>query len=118
MANPKWGTKRICQSCGAKFYDLQKSPIVCPSCSTEFDPEALLKSRRPRAAAKVEAAKPKKPKAAPAGDAESEEIEEDFEIEDEPAASDSEDDDFIEDTGDLGEDDMSDVVVEGDEDEA
>src|SRR3546814_14487653 len=28
VANPKWGTKRICQSCGTKFYDLTKSPIV------------------------------------------------------------------------------------------
>src|SRR3546814_10994454 len=32
VANPKWGTKRICQSCGTKFYDLTTSPIVCPSC--------------------------------------------------------------------------------------
>src|SRR3546814_9550559 len=65
VANPKWGTKRICQSCGTKFYDLTKSPIVCPSCGTEFDPEALLKSRRPRSAPKAEPApKPKKPKPA------------------------------------------------------
>src|SRR3546814_5104407 len=25
VANPKWGTKRICQSCGTKFYDLTRS---------------------------------------------------------------------------------------------
>ena len=85
MANPKWGTKRICQSCGAKFYDLQKSPILCPSCGTEFDPEALLKSRRPRSAPKPEAAKPKKPKPAPA-EAASEDQEEDFAIDDEEAS--------------------------------
>ena len=60
MANPKWGTKRICQNCGTKFYDLKKTPIICPSCQTQFDPEALLKSRRPRAAAKPDP----KPKAA------------------------------------------------------
>ena len=26
------GTKRICQNCSAKFYDLSRSPIVCPRC--------------------------------------------------------------------------------------
>jgi uncharacterized protein (TIGR02300 family) len=120
VANPKWGTKRICQSCGAKFYDLQKSPILCPSCGTQFDPEALLKSRRPRAAKAEPVAKPKKPKPAPAA-AESEEPEADFAIDDEEAdaaVGETEEDDFIEDTEDLGEDDMADVVVEEEEDEA
>jgi len=120
VANPKWGTKRICQSCGAKFYDLQKSPIVCPSCGTEFDPEALLKSRRPRSAPKAEPAKAKKPKPAPAEAASDGEAGGDFEIEDDEAEApvgDGDDDDFIEDTEDLGEDDMADVVVEDEEDE-
>ena len=48
MAKPEWGIKRTCQSCGARFYDLMKSPIVCPKCETEYDPEAVLKSRRAR----------------------------------------------------------------------
>ena len=48
MAKPEWGIKRTCQSCGARFYDLMKSPIVCPKCGTEYDPEAVLKSRRAR----------------------------------------------------------------------
>ncbi|HEM46397.1 MAG TPA: TIGR02300 family protein, partial [Alphaproteobacteria bacterium] len=48
MAKPEWGTKRICQSCGAPFYDLRRDPIVCPKCGTVFDPEAVLKSRRTR----------------------------------------------------------------------
>ena len=30
------GTKRICKSCEAKFYDLNRDPIVCPSCGTPF----------------------------------------------------------------------------------
>src|SRR3546814_10917533 len=100
---------------------LTKSPIVCPPGGTEFDPEALLKSRRPRSAPKAEPApKPKKPKPAATKEGASEETGEEFEIEDEKAdaaVADGEEDDFIEDTGDLGEDDMSDVVVEGDEDE-
>lgn len=36
MANPALGTKRICTGCEAKFYDLGRSPIVCPTCETVF----------------------------------------------------------------------------------
>src|SRR5215470_15845340 len=54
MAKPEWGTKRICHSCGARFYDLRHQPILCPKCGTEFDPEALLRSRRTRATAIAE----------------------------------------------------------------
>jgi uncharacterized protein (TIGR02300 family) len=42
------GIKRICPSCGARFYDLQKRPIECPKCAFSFEPEALYKQRRPR----------------------------------------------------------------------
>ena len=54
MAHKNLGRKRRCASCGIKFYDLTKTPAVCPACGTEFDPEVLLKSRRGRAAAKVD----------------------------------------------------------------
>ena len=46
MANPEWGQKRICLACNTKYYDLNKSPIICPSCGTEFDPDTYLKSRK------------------------------------------------------------------------
>ena len=39
MAKPELGTKRVCVSCSAKFYDLCKTPAVCPKCSTEQPPE-------------------------------------------------------------------------------
>ena len=42
------GTKRICPSCSARFYDLQKRPIECPKCAFAFEPETLYKQRRPR----------------------------------------------------------------------
>src|SRR5215831_9754923 len=42
------GTKRVCPSCGVRFYDLQKRPIECPKCAFTFEPEALLKQRRTR----------------------------------------------------------------------
>ena len=46
MANPEWGKKRICLACNTKYYDFNKSPIICPSCGTEFDPDLYLKSRK------------------------------------------------------------------------
>jgi uncharacterized protein (TIGR02300 family) len=36
LAKPELGTKRQCQNCGAKFFDLNKDPIVCPRCGTVF----------------------------------------------------------------------------------
>ena len=32
------GTKRTCQNpeCGSRFYDLNRDPIVCPTCQTAF----------------------------------------------------------------------------------
>ena len=30
------GTKRVCQSCGAKFYDLMRDPIICPMCQSVY----------------------------------------------------------------------------------
>jgi len=56
MAKAEWGTKRLCQSCGTKFYDFSKSPIVCPNCGATFDPETLLKSRRGKPAPKEKVA--------------------------------------------------------------
>ena len=46
------GVKRRCGSCGTKFYDFFKSPIICPNCGIEFDPEQLLKSRKGRVSSK------------------------------------------------------------------
>ena len=46
MAKPEWGKKRICPACNTKYYDLKKSPIICPSCGIEFDPDIYLRSRK------------------------------------------------------------------------
>ena len=40
MVDPKFGTKRVCEACGGKFYDLNKNPVVCPLCGHSFDPNA------------------------------------------------------------------------------
>ena len=51
MSNPEWGIKRACPSCGIKYYDFNKNPIICPKCEFEFDPDLLLKSRKGRSIA-------------------------------------------------------------------
>ena len=57
MAKPELGTKRFCASCGAKFYDLNKTPITCPKCGTPFQVAPVTTRPRPdqgAAARKVE----------------------------------------------------------------
>ena len=112
MAKPNWGLKRMCQSCGARFYDLGKDPILCPKCCTEFDPEAVLKTKRN--SAKAVAA----PRPAPVV-AEVEDIEP-AEEEAAEGAEDKEEEEVIEDTSELGEDDedVAEVVDKVDDDEA
>jgi uncharacterized protein (TIGR02300 family) len=34
------GTKRVCHACEARFYDLSREPIVCPSCGAHYVPDA------------------------------------------------------------------------------
>ncbi|MFT4097314.1 MAG: TIGR02300 family protein [Rhodoblastus sp.] len=51
MAKPELGSKRQCLNCGAKFFDLNRDPILCPKCGTAF--QVALPTRAPRAAAKA-----------------------------------------------------------------
>jgi uncharacterized protein (TIGR02300 family) len=114
LAKPEWGTKRICPSCGTRYYDLMRDPVVCPKCSTPFDPEAFLKARRSRPAAPVE--KELEPVGADEIDADLEPDEaESTEGEEEDAPleeADEEDEELIEDASELGEDedDMAEVI--------
>lgn len=136
MAKPEWGAKRVCQACGTKFYDLKRDPIVCPSCSAEFDPEALLRSRRttkPQPTPKVVAAKKVSPEVEDEEKLETEEEEtedlEDLEeaeeeLEEEPKEElsgdeeeEEEDEDLIEDASELGDDDDLDVQVTDDDED-
>jgi uncharacterized protein (TIGR02300 family) len=127
VAKPEWGTKRICPNCGARYYDLRKDPPVCPSCSTVFDPEALLRSRRSRPVPVEEVAR--KPVVAEdeevleTDDTEADTGDDDANVDDLDEDVDEtvqeEDEVLIEDASELGEeDDMGDVVdVENDEEE-
>lgn len=108
MVKLEWGVKRTCQSCGSRFYDLQRSPIVCPKCGSVF--ETLTSTKRGRRSA-VEAVK-----AASFGvddDLLDQELDLEVDLEEDL------DDGLIEDTSDLGEDleEMNDVVEVGKDDE-
>lgn len=108
MVKLEWGVKRTCQSCGSRFYDLQRSPIICPKCGSAF--EALTSTKRGRRLAADTA------KAAPFG---GEEDLLDQELDLEVDIEENLDDDLMEDASDLGEDldEMNDVVeVEKDDD--
>lgn len=74
MAKAQLGTKRTCPSCGARFYDLAKSPAECPKCEHSFDPEVLLKPRRPRPEP-VRVVKQAEPEEVEADEEEEEEVE-------------------------------------------
>src|SRR5213082_1950773 len=108
VAKPEWGTKRICPSCGTRYYDLMRDPVVCPKCSTPFDAEAFLKSRRTRPAPPV--VKEVEPVGA-------DEVEEAVPIEE--AEEEEEDEELLEDASELGEDedDMAEVIENVEEEE-
>ena len=111
MAKPEWGTKRICPSCGTRYYDLLRESVICPKCSTPYDPEAFLKARRSRPALPVEK------ELAPVGDEAEIEVEDAEVVEDEEAlplaeGEEEEEEELIEDASELGEDeyDMAEVI--------
>ena len=123
MAKPEWGTKRICPSCGTRYYDLLREHVICPKCSTPYDPEAFLKARRARPVAPVEK------ELAPVGD--DGELDADTETEDAEVAEDEdeavpladeeeEEEEIIEDASELGEDedDMAEVIDNVEEEES
>jgi uncharacterized protein (TIGR02300 family) len=91
MAKQELGLKRVCVSCATRFYDLMKSPAVCPKCGTEQPVE----QPKPRRGGNV--AELRKPKKAPVLD----DAEADVEVE---AAEDEAEEGVLEDTSDLDDD--------------
>jgi uncharacterized protein (TIGR02300 family) len=51
VVKPELGAKRQCQNCGAKFFDLNRDPIVCPKCATVFQAAAPVRAASRAAAA-------------------------------------------------------------------
>lgn len=127
MADIK-GLKRICMSCGARFYDMNKKPIICPSCNTEFTGEIKVKSRRGRLPAD-DAVEDQVSEAGLDEEIEETEIEsdedtvslddldEDGDDVDEDTIDIDDDLDIDEDLEDLDDEDMDDDIVEDEEDD-
>ena len=99
MAKPEWGTKRLCTSCGARFYDLNHQPIECPKCHTVLDPDQITRLKRSRSAPPEETVKAKPVKKV--------EADEDLELE-----GDEELEDVLEDASDLTDDEEFDEFVD------
>jgi uncharacterized protein (TIGR02300 family) len=123
VAKPDLGTKRLCAGCGAKFYDLNRTPILCPKCQTEFVPVVVAPRTRPDTpkAAPVAAAAATEAVVPETADAEFVSLE-DAEAEEQggkKADADAEGDDeledaaFIEEQEEAGSADVSDIVGDG-----
>jgi len=103
MAKPELGTKRLCVSCGTRFYDLTKQPAVCPKCGTEQPAE----QPRPRRTGGNVVEEKRRAKVIPVPGLEDAEVE----VE---AAEEEVEEDVLEDTSDLedGAETIVDVDVE------
>ena len=107
MAKPELGEKRVCPSCAAKYYDLNKDPIICPKCGATFELVVATAKAKPEQEAETK---------------ESATDEEDIEVDGPEIISleDAEDDDGTTVDGDDDEDipsDIPDVEIEDDDDD-
>lgn len=111
MSKANWGKKRACQSCDARFYDMNRAEPVCPKCGAVYVGVAVSGGGGKAALFAKEDAKRK---AEALGEAAGDDL--DVELDDDPdedldeeddvfedGALD-EDDDMIEDSSELGED--------------
>jgi len=123
VAKPELGIKRQCANCGAKFYDLGKTPIVCPKCGTVHEVTA---AARRTAAKSVQVEE----EAAPVADNDTVSLEEvaeqekkstsskgaspevDVDADDDVEVDDAEDDTFLEEEEEES-GDVSDLIGEG-----
>jgi uncharacterized protein (TIGR02300 family) len=120
VAKPELGAKRQCQSCGTKFYDLNKNPIACPKCGAIYQVAALTRTAA-RAADEEEESEVEQENADTVSLEEVEETEaaaESLDVEDEVEieGDDAEDDTFLEE--EEGDDDVSGLIdgdIESDE---
>ena len=121
MAKPELGIKRLCPNCGAKYYDLNKSPILCPRCGSPFDPHMLAKAR-PAMAAEVDDEVEEEeeleagPVFVPLEDADEPDGDVMPDIEEADIDDDGPDDTFLEEDEDEG-DDVSDLIGDVDDEE-
>lgn len=113
MPKPEWGVKRTCPTCGARFYDLTRSPAHCPKCGAEFDPQNTARPKR----VKPEKAEPAAAAAASGGQQAEVLVDDGDAIEDddanlEPAAGTGDADSTIESGASAEDDDLGDFAPE------
>ena len=115
VAKPELGNKRQCQHCATKFFDLNKSPVVCPKCGATFVAAPTRAPARPAPADDEELETDTGAELVSLEDADSEdkaaESVEDVEIEDEGADDDAfleEEEEDDEDVSDLIDGDLKD----------
>ncbi len=126
MTKADLGTKRLCPNCGARYYDLNREPIVCPRCGTAFEvtvtrarPQTASKAPKPAAveeaedgvAAEMVSLEEADDEAAESGAVKVPDAEEDVE------ADDDEDDTFLADEEEDDEEDVGDIIGDVDEEE-
>lgn len=112
MAKTEWGTKRLCSSCGSRFYDLSRTPIVCPKCGAAYEGEVTFKSRRSSAVVDKIPLAPKVVDVVSDIDDALIVLGDDDDLDVESDVVEEEDESLIEDTSDLGvdDDDMAEVM--------
>jgi uncharacterized protein (TIGR02300 family) len=119
--NKDRGTKRTCQNgdCGARFYDLNRSPVVCPVCGSKY---AIAHSPTPISPVSAEEKAPRKVKKVEfvepvAAEAEAEAEDALVDVEADEAAAPEADETFLEEEEEDG-GDVSNIIggpVEGEE---
>jgi len=116
-------------SCGARFYDLNKKPIICPSCNVEFTGEIKVKARRGRLPSEAADTQPEdevpiiaveedETEVAAEGDGETvslEEIDEDSDDADEDAIVLDEEEILDDDIDDIDDEDIEEDIAEDEE---
>lgn len=107
----KRGTKRTCGSCGAKFYDLNRDPAICPICETVFE----IKKSEPKPKPAPE--KEKAPKEKPETDEEEQILEGEDDLididDDDDSITPTEDDDTFLEVDDEDDNSVSDIIPGG-----
>ncbi len=135
MSKPARGTKRVCPSCGARFYDLGRSPITCSVCQAVYQISAPSSRRAERAAPVAKTPKPKAEAKEPpivggadvisldeAAEAEEAAVDDEAIVDlgdddDDIPADDDDDDTFLE-ANEEGDDDVTDIVKGGPKEES
>lgn len=112
MVKAEWGTKRTCQACSVRYYDFNRSPVLCPACGVTFEADVSKTRRtRTRAVAAEPAAEVVKDEAEAVEEVEAEK-EADAAVDVEVVAAEADTDTAaLEDTDELGDDDVVEEVI-------